>query len=114
MFNCHSVCGSQFSTNQELQMSTPKTKTATKAPAKIAKAAKPETKITAATKLVFVTPRPNNKQGPKTQILLAVPKKGSIAFKTLSEKMAAAGMKAPTILKFVTRLARDGHIGVQN
>ena len=96
-------------------MSTPKTKTAAKKEtAKVTKAAKPEVKITAASKLVFVTPRPNHKQGPKTQIMLMLPKKGSLSYKALAEKAEAKGMKAPTIARFVKRLARDGHIGVSN
>ena len=90
-------------------MSTPK-----KAAKPKTKAVNAEVKLTPATKVAFVCVRPNGKTGPKTKIMLMVPKKGTIAFKALSEKAEAEGMKAPTIARFVKRLARDGHVELSN
>jgi hypothetical protein len=72
-------------------------------------------KLTAATKIIFKSPRPKGVGNEaKTKLLALVPKSGGITFKQLAAKATKAlGVPEERISRWMTSLARYGRVSLQ-
>lgn len=72
-------------------------------------------KLTAATRIVFKSPRPKGASNErKTKLLALVPKKGAITFKQLAAKaVKALDVPEERINKWMASMARNGRVSLQ-